>query len=62
MVATYCLGAFARQISERPRPEWKQLVESQPETCPRDCKAACRAVCAEYARMQWRMAGRREGA
>lgn len=50
MPATYCLSDFAKRLSATPREQWKDLVESMPETCDR-CGTTCREVCADYARI-----------
>jgi hypothetical protein len=62
VTVTHCLGGFAKRLAATPRTGWQALVEAQPEACPNGCRAQCREVCAQYARMQWRMAPRREAA
>lgn len=60
MSATYCLGPFAKRIRALPLDDWKSEVEKLPEVCPHKCGVSCRTYCASYARIQWRMAKRRE--
>lgn len=45
------------------RREWKNYIDQLPQRCPHgDCTAqpGCRAYVADYFRIQWRMAVKRE--
>jgi hypothetical protein len=53
----------ALRIARSHRQGWKHQIEQLPETCPHtDCGLphSCRQRIAEYLRMQWRMAERRD--
>ncbi len=60
MSATYCLGPFATRLRNLPRDQWKGEIEKLPTECPHRCGVSCRTYCASFARVQWRMAVRRE--
>jgi hypothetical protein len=63
MSISRCLGPAVRALMGVHRREWKGYIDQLPQRCPHgDCTAqpGCRAYVADYFRIQWRMAVKRE--
>lgn len=63
MTLSHCMDQ-ALAIAQTARADWAAAIAKVPETCPRsDCTGGvgCRERIADYLRVQWRMAERREG-